>query len=121
MNTLYDVKQTVRSLVGDDSSEWTKDGYLVPKINFAYRIQTLYNKRATGANLEQLVEIPNATDPAGNPTTQGLTSLAPFQQPGKPLYGMYEPLYMWWKPAGQPECYYREAFEKKTLPFTNPV
>lgn len=121
MNTLRDVKLTLRSVVGDDTTEWTKDGYLVPKVNFAYRIQTLYIKRSTGSNLEQLVEIPNALDPNANPITQGLNSLAVFQQPGKPLHGLYEPLYMWWKPAGAPEYQYREAFERKTLPFVYPV
>ena len=55
MNTLFDVKKTVRSLVGDDAGEWTNDGYLVPKIQFAYRTQTLYIKRSTGSNLEQMV------------------------------------------------------------------
>jgi hypothetical protein len=121
LNTLFDVKKTVRSLVGDDQADWTPDGYLVPKIQFAYRTQTLYIKRATGSNLEQLVEIPNANDPNTNPTNQGLTSLAGFEQPGGPLEGLYEPLYLWWKPAGAPEYQYREAFEKKTLPFPYPV
>jgi hypothetical protein len=121
MNTLFDVKKTLRSMVGDDAAEWTTDGYLLPKINFAYRTQTLYIKRSTGANLEQLVEIPNALDPAGNPTNQGLTSLAQYQQPGGLLYGLYEPLYMWWKPAGTAEWHYRECFEKKTLAFTRPL
>jgi hypothetical protein len=120
MNTLFDVKATVRSIVGDDEGSWTTDGYLVPKINFAYRSQVLYIKRATGANLEKLVEIPNAADANGNPTNQGLTSLAPLQQKDKPLDGLYEPLYLWWKPAGQPDYLYREAIEKKTLPFAWP-
>ena len=120
MNTLFDVKKTVRSIVGDDEGSWTNDGYLVPKINYAYRAQTLYIKRGTGSNLEKLVEIPNATDGNGNPTNQGLTSLAPQQQPGKLLDGLDEPLYLWWKPAGQPDNFYREAIEKKTLPFALP-
>ena len=119
MNTLFDVKKTLRSLVGDDAAEWTNDGYLLPKIQFAYRTQTLYIKRATGSNLEQLVEILDALDPNANDASTGLTSLAAQQQPGEPLYGLYEPLFMWWKPAGAPEVNYREAFEKKTLPFVN--
>ncbi len=116
MNSLGDVKRTVRSIIGDDAEDgWLNDGYLVPKINFAYSTLTLYIKNATGANLEKMVEIPAATDGAGNPTTQGLTSLAAFQQPGKLLDGLYEPLYIWWKPAGAPEASYRELIEKKTL------
>lgn len=120
MNTLFDVKETLRSMVGDDAGEWTSDGYLVPKINFAYKTQRLYIKRSTGANLEQMIEIPDALDGLGNSENQGLTSLAALQQKGKPLEGLYEPLYMWWKPANSPEYQYREAFEKKTLPFVNP-
>jgi hypothetical protein len=120
LNTLFDVKETLRSIVGDDAGEWTSDSYLLPKINFAYKTQRLYIKRSTGSNLEQMVEIPAALDALGNLNNQGLTSLADLQQKDKPLYGLYEPLFMWWKPANAPECQYREAFEKKTLPFANP-
>jgi hypothetical protein len=115
-NTLNDVKATVRSIIGDDDPNgWLKDTYLVPKINFSYRTQTLYIKRATGMNLEKMVEIPNATDGAGNNSNQGLTTLAKFQQPGGFLDGLYEPLYLWWKPAGASELWYREMREKKTI------
>lgn len=121
MNTLFDVKETLRSFVADERAKWTEDSYLVPKINYAYRTLRLYLKRATGSNLEQMVEIPNTADLNANPTNQGLTSLVQYQQPGGLLAGLYEPLYMWWKPAGAPDYQYREAFEKKTLPFTNPI
>lgn len=120
MNTLFDVKQTVRSLVGDDAAEWTTDDYLLPKINFAYRVQTLYLKKGSGSNLEQVVEIPAALDANDNSTTQGLTSLATLQQKGGLLHGLYDPLYMWWKPAGMPDGAYREMFTKQTLPFAQP-
>jgi hypothetical protein len=116
VNTYFDVKETVRSIIGDDDPNgWLKEGYLGPKINFAYRRQTLYIKRSTGTNLEQMVEIPNAMDSDVNPTNQGLTSLAVYQQKEKPLYGMYEPLYIWWKLAGSRERSYREAREVKTI------
>lgn len=116
MNTLFDCKATVRSIIGDDDEGgWLKDSYLVPKINYAYRRQYLYLKRATGMNLEKMVEIPAATDGDGNPTTQGLTSLAVYQQPGKYLDGLYEPLYLWWKPAGASQLWYREMKERKTI------
>jgi hypothetical protein len=116
MNTLLDVKSTVRSIIGDDDPNgWLKDTYLVPKINFAYRFMTLYLKNATGMNLEKMVEIPNALDPNSNPTNQGLTSLAVYQQPGGLLDGLYEPLFVWWKPAGASELWYREMKERKTI------
>lgn len=116
MNTYFDVKQTVRSLIGDDDPNgWLNESYLGPKVNYAYRRQTLYIKRSTGSNLEKMVEIPAALDDAGNPTTQGLTSLALYQQPGKFLDGLYEPLYLWWKPAGAPKRAYREMREPKTI------
>lgn len=117
MNTLFDVKQTTRSLVGDDAQEWTPDSYLVPKINYAYSIQTLYIKRATSQNLEQIVEIPDSADANGNSTSQGRTSLAALQQKGGPLFGMYEPLYVWWKPAGAPVTYFRMATFQHPMPF----
>lgn len=116
MNTLFDVKETVRSIVGDDDPNgWLRNSYLVPKINYVYRRQYLYIKRSTGSNLEQMVEIPNALDPNGNPINQGQTSLAAFQQKGKPLAGMYQVLGVWWKPAGAQERFYREARERKTV------
>ena len=116
MNTLFDVKQTVRSLIGDDDPNgWLKDSYLLPKINYIYRRQTLYIKRSTGMNLENMVEILNAFDANNNPTSQGLTSLAAYQQPGKPLATMYEPLTVWWKPAGSHPQFYREARPRKTI------
>lgn len=116
MNTYGDCKSTVRSLIGDDDPNgWLDESYLGPKVNFAYRRQTLYIKRSTGSNLEKMVEIPAAHDASGNPTTQGLTSLAVFQQKGGPLEGLYEPLYLWWKPAGASERFYREMRERKTI------
>jgi hypothetical protein len=116
LNTYFDVKATVRSIVGDDDPNgWLKEAYLAPKVNYAYRNQTLYIKRSTGMNLEKMVEIPNAFDQNNNPNNQGQTSLAAYQQPGKLLDGMYEPLYMWWKPAGAPVAAYREAHERKTI------
>jgi hypothetical protein len=55
LNTYFDVKATVRSIIGDDDPNgWLKESYLGPKINFAYRRQTLYIKRSTGSNLEQI-------------------------------------------------------------------
>jgi hypothetical protein len=118
VNTLLDVKKNVRSIVGDDDAEWTSDDYLLPKINFAYRTQTLYIKAGSGTNLERVVEVPAAVDANGNSTTQGLTSMAEFQQTGGLLEGLYEPLFVWWKIAGSPVQNYRECYEKKTLPFT---
>lgn len=116
MNQLADVKKTVRSIIGDDDPNgWLNDGYLVPKINYAYRAETLYIKRATGMNLERMVEIPNAVDANNESTSQGLTTLAAYQQPGKLLDGLYEPLFLFWKPAGASELWYREMKERKTI------
>ncbi len=120
MNTLFDVKKTVQLLIGDDEHGALTDDYLVPKINFAYRTQTLAIMQAMGSNLEQVVEIPAALDANGNEASKGLTSLAKLQQPDDLLNGLVEPLYLWWKPAGSAENCYREVFEKKTLPFVDP-
>ena len=117
MNTLLDVKLTVRSIVGDDAGEWTRDNYLVPKINYDYKTQTLAIKAASGSELERIVEIPDAADPNGNSTSRGRTSCAPLQQPGQPLAGLYEPLLVWWKPKGMPDYYYRLFMERKTPQF----
>lgn len=121
MNTLGDVKRTVRSLVGDDEGSWTGDSYLVPKINFAYRTAYLKIKTATGQALERGVEIPDYTDANNNDGNVGLTSLAPMQQPGKPLEGLYQPMFLWWKPAGAQPRFYREAIERQVVPFSLPL
>ncbi len=121
MNTLGDVKKMVRSLVGDDEGSWTGDSYLVPKINFAYQSVYLKLKTSTGQALEKLVEIPNFTSPDGNDGTQGFSSLAQFQQPGGPLEGLYQPMFVYWKPAGAQPRFYRQAIEKQTLPFSLPL
>lgn len=118
MNTLFDVKKTVQSLAGDNENGTLTDDYLVPKINFAYRTQVLYIMQAAGANLELEVEIPNAKDANGNDTNKGLTSLGVYQQPGKYLDGLIEPLFVWWKPAGAADNLYKLCIDKKTLPFT---
>lgn len=120
MNTLYDVKKTVRSLVGDDEGSWTGDSYLVPKINFAYRTAILAIEQATGQSLERGVDIPAYYDQNGNQGTQGLTSLYPLQQPGQPLAGLQMPMEVWWKPSGSDPRFYREAVLKQTLPFALP-
>lgn len=106
--------------MGEENSGTANDAYLVPKINFVYRAQTLYIKRSTGTNLERVVEVPNALDANNNSTNQGLGSLAAQQQPGKLLAGLYEPLLLWWKPANAPERAYVPCFERKTLAFSTP-
>lgn len=108
-------------MVGDDEGSWTTDGYLLPKINFAYEMQTIYLKQASGQNLERIVEIPSFITAQGTQGTQGLTSLAPFQAKGKPLEGLYQPLYLFAKLAGQQPSMYRQVVERKTLPFVNPT
>jgi hypothetical protein len=116
MNTLGDVKKSVRSILGDDTAEWSNDGYLVPKIQMAYRTQTLYIKQASGSNLEKCVLIP---DDAGK--SVGRASYAEFQQPGKLLDGLYEVLYVWWKPAGAPDTWFgpRCMLEMQQPPFSS--
>lgn len=121
MNTLFDVKKRVRSLIGDDEGSWTGDSYLVPKINFAYQTAYLKLKTATGQSLEHRAEILNYINPGGNDGTSGITSLADFQQPGQPLEGLYQPMLVWWKPALAQPRFYRECIERETMPFSLPL
>lgn len=115
MNTLKDVKSSIRSAVGDEPGEWTTDIYLLPKIQTVYRLQMTLLKQMSGQNLERVVEIPDALDANGNSTSVGRTSLAAYQQPGGPLYGLYTPLRVWWKKAGAPAKFYREVSRVETV------
>lgn len=105
MNTLFDVKQEVRGLLGDPDGDWVTDGYVTPIIGTTYRLQTLAIKNAAGQNLEAVQLVLNV--PAGT------TTLLPFQAPGKPLCGLYTVVEMWTKPAGTPPNFFREAYERR--------
>lgn len=109
MNTLGDVIKTTQSLLGDPDGEWVTRDYILPLINQAYRSERIAIKNASGRNLENTVELLNVDI--------GTTSLYPFQATGKPLQGLYDPLKMWWKMAGQPWSCYTPAFPKNNLPF----
>lgn len=113
MNTLLDVKQRVRALIGDPDGDFATDAYLLPLINQAYEAAILYLENSCSPVIEKLVDLPAV--PAGT------TSFAQYQTDGQPLVGLETPLRIEWKLTGQPEDDYWFAIQKQILPNVSPA
>jgi hypothetical protein len=122
-NTLGDCINRCQGLMGDPTGRWVTRAYALPFIQTAYSSMAKKIKMASGKNLEAIIEVLNI--PAG---TQ---SLYPFQTYGNPtgnppvpvgpLVGLFDPLRMWVKSAGQLPGYYCPAIgPRDTLPHVNP-
>lgn len=107
MATLGDVIADVRALLGDTYGEWVSRDYILPFINSTYRLMYLQMKNATGRNLEGYAEILNV--PVG--TSQLATAPGGTQA----LAGLYDPIHVWWKLAGQPPFEYVPANRRMNL------
>lgn len=122
-NTLGDTVNRCQALMGDPNGRWVTRDYAVPFIQQAYSDMAKQIKNASGKNLEQILEVLNV------PT--GTSSLYPFQTYGNPaavppvprgpLVGLFDPLRLWVKSAGQLPQYYCLAIgPRETLPHVNP-
>lgn len=122
-NTLGEVKQRCRALMGDPTGRLISDAYALPFINQAYEDIASQIKNATGKNLEAVLEVLNV--PVGTSSlykyqSEGDPTANPVQQPG-PLAGLFDPIRMWVKTAGQLPQYYTPARgPRDTLPYVNP-
>ena len=108
MNTLLDVKQRVRSLIGDVDADFATDGYLLPLINQAYDGAITYLAGTCSPFITQLQVAANVP--------LGTSSLAELQKPNQPFFGLVNPLDLEVKQAGQPEVNYVMATRKDILP-----
>lgn len=126
MRNVKDAVQTVQTLLGDPTGAWVTRGYALPFLNVAYGLVNLNLKNASGKQLQAVVTIPNV--PAGT------TSLYPWQNgtaiPGAPananptpalLAGLFDPIEIWVKPAGNPPWSYTKARTRNTLPHVDPT
>ncbi len=122
-NTLGDTVLRCQALMGDPQGRLISRAYAVPFIQTAYADIAKQVKNASGKNLEAIVEVLNVPP--------GTSSLYPFQGygapqanppiPRGPLVGLYDPLRMWVKTAGQLPQYYTQAWgPRETLPYVNP-
>lgn len=122
-NTLGDTIVRCQGIMGDPTGRWISRQYAVPFVQQAYGTMAKVIKTASGKNFEAIIEVLNV-DP-------GTTSLAPFQTQGNPgsnppvqrgpLAGLYDPLRLWVKTAGQLPQYYTMAVgPRDTLPHVNP-
>src|SRR5271157_5158515 len=107
-NTLGDVVQRCQSLLagvtGPAVGLYTR-AYLVPFIQQAYSAIAKQIKNASGKSLEAVIEV--------LPIPTGTSSLYPYQtykappnQQRGPLVGLFDPLRLWVKTAGQLPQYY---------------
>jgi hypothetical protein len=116
VNTLKDVKMTMRALAGDPDGNWLTDAYMVPIINHVYRLQINYLQNFGSTAVEDVRVIPGLK--------QGTTDLKQYMaQPNQPLYGLKEPYEdgIDWKQTGQPDAYYLPARRCGKLPDITPA
>lgn len=106
--------------MGDPTGRWVTRAYAVPFIQQAYSDIAKQIKNGSGKNFEGIVEILNV--PAGQGDLSGYQKYnAPPDNTRGPLVGLFDPLRMWVKTAGQPPQYYAEARgPRDTLPHVAP-
>lgn len=98
-------------------------GYLLPFINQAYEDMDVAIRTGSGKNLEGIVEALDV--PTGTSSLYPLQQLGDFTTqpppPNGPFAGLFDPLRIWTKSAGQLPSFYREARgPRETLPHVNP-
>lgn len=127
-NTLGDVIQRIQGLMGDPTGRglYTRQ-YLMPFVSQAYAEIAKRIKNATGKNLEAVIELLNV--PAGTSNLgiyQSYAYVDPSVNPAPaptrgPIAGLFDPIRLWVKTAGQlPQYYTLARGPRDTLPLTNP-
>ena len=111
MNSLLDVKQRTRALVGDVDADFATDAYLLPLINQAYDDSINVLEGTCSPFITQLKVAPNVA--------LGTSSLAELQKPGQPWEGLINPLDLEVKGVGLPETSYFMGTRKDILPNTS--
>lgn len=122
-NTLGDTINRCQSLMGDPTGRVISAAYATPFIQQAYSDMAKAIKLASGKNFEAIVEVLGIR--------AGTSTLYPYQTYGSPqanppvprgpLVGLFDPIRMWVKTAGQLPQYYSPATgPHDTLPHVNP-
>lgn len=115
-----------RALLGDPRGQWTTKNYLLPLLNVAYADVVLNLKNGSGKELMAVITVPGV--PAGTtslyPWQNG--TAAPGQAAGAPnpaplLAGLFDPIEVYVKPAGQPVWFYSKVRPVDELPHVNPL
>jgi hypothetical protein len=116
--TRGEVKARVRSLVDDVQASYTDDAFLDPLIQQEYEAAASELEETKSPFDEQVVELPAIA--------AGTADLSAFQAQAKPLETLVLPERIDWKPAGQPDWFYRMLPGPKDMlpdmpPFQAPV
>lgn len=112
-NSVLDVKQKVRSLIGDPDGDFATDAYLLPLLNLAYETAVHYLQNTCSPFITKLQVVPAVS--------MGTTSLQQFQTAGEPLDGLINPTQIEYKQVGQPESNYVFMQQKLILPAYSPA
>lgn len=119
-NTLGEVIDRCQKLMGDPTGRWVSRAYAVPYINQAYSSMVKKIKNASGKNLEAVIEVLNIPNGTSSLWTYQQYSSLPNNARG-PLVGLFDPIRMWVKTAGQlPQYYTLAKGPRDTLPHINP-
>jgi hypothetical protein len=111
MNSLKDVKESARAILGDQDADWATDAYLIPMANHCYGLIILDLSETCSPYIEKVVTIPNLPI--------GTTDLSDYQnRDDGELNGLINPFAegVDWKPAGAPDNYYRPVHQTSKLP-----
>lgn len=119
-NTLGDAVSRCQALMGDPTGQWCSRAYAVPFIQQAYSDITKQVKNGSAKNFEMIVELL-----AVPPGTWDLSVYQKYKSPPNnergPLVGLWDPLRIWIKTAGQSPQFYCEAIgPRDTLPHYQP-
>lgn len=119
-NTLGETVQRCQALMGDPQGRWVSRPYAVPFIQQAYADLAKQIKNASGKNFEAVIEVLNIQTGTSDLSASQKYSAPPNNQRG-PLVGLFDPLRMWVKTAGQlPQFYTPARGPRDTLPHVNP-
>lgn len=119
-NTLGDTVNRCQGLLGDPKGYWASRAYLLPFIQSAYSTMAKQVKNASGKNLEAVVEV-LAVPPGRFDLSIYQKYVSPPDNKLGPLFGLFDPLRMWVKTAGQlPQFYTQARGPRDTLPHVNP-
>lgn len=108
VNTFGEVKAEIRALIGDPDGDFATDAYLTPLVNIVQKRAVNYLEGTCSPFIEQVIPVPAIA--------AGTTSFVAEQKAGGLLSGLFNPLVIEFKQAGQPINTFCEAVQTKRLP-----
>lgn len=105
--------------------DFTTDAYLTPLINQVYGDQVTQLMSDTGSAFDEQVRdvpaIPIGTTSLANYQAEQMANDSGGPTTNGPLFGLFSPICVEWKQAGQPDMWYVEAARTGKLPNVSPA